>query len=99
MILLVFDPAGFGKFNLCEFFGEPTVNRITTLASKEMIRDRLVNMFGQRDGFTLDIAGKMKLQMIEDLRAGIKDEYMSRYGILMLFTRSGGIPDQDMLNE
>ena len=90
---------GVGKFNLGDFFGEPTVNRITTLASKEMIRDRLVNLFGQRDEFTLDIAAKMKLQMIKDLKKNIKDEYMSRYGIIMLFTRSGGIPNEDMLAE
>ena len=96
---LVFGFLGVGKFNLGDFFGEQTVNRITTLASKEMIKNRLINLFGQREEFTLDIAAKMKLQMMKDLQENIKDEYMSRYGIIMLFVRSGGIPSEDMLAE
>ena len=96
---LVFGFIGVGKFNLGDFFGEPTVNRITTLASPQMIRDRLVNLFGENEQFTLELAGKMKLQMIEDLSANIKEEYMSRYGIMMLFSRAGGQPTEEMVKE
>ena len=96
---LVFGFIGVGKFNLGDFFGEPTVNRITTLASTEMIRDRLVNLFGESEQFSLEIAGKMKLQMIEDLSANVKEEYMSRYGLMMLFCRAGGKPSEAMMQE
>ena len=89
---LVFGFIGVGDFNLGDFFGEKTVNRITTLASPEMIVDRLVALFGQNPQFTPDIAKVMKEKMLEDLRADPprKEEYMSAVGIAMLFDRAGG---------
>lgn len=87
---VVFGSMGTGKFNMAEFFSVPQTNRITTLASKEMIRDRLVNVFGDDPQFTLEIAESMKEKMLEDLRSNRKEEYMSKVGIAILFDRSGG---------
>ena len=89
---LVFGFIGVGDFNLGDFFGEETVNRITTLATPEMLKDRLVNLFGEDPQFTLDMAGKMKKRMMDDLRSvqPRKEEYQSRVGIAILFDRSGG---------
>ena len=39
---LVFGFIGVGDFNLGDFFGEKTINRITTLATPQMIVDRMV---------------------------------------------------------
>lgn len=64
---LVLGSMGVGDFNLGDFFGEEAINRITTLASKEMIRDRLKNLFGENPQFTLNMAQKMKEEMMEDL--------------------------------
>ena len=50
-------------------FDEETINRITTLTSKEMIRDRLKNLLGENSQFTLDMAQKMKEKMMEDLQS------------------------------
>ena len=78
------------SFDLATFFGVTPVNRISTLASPEMIRQKLVNDFGDQDIFTMEIATQMKDVMIEDLRTGRKEEYMSKVGIAVLFDRSGG---------
>ena len=87
---LVFGFLGVGDFNLGDFFGEKTINRITTLATHEMIRDRLVNLFGEDEQFTLDMAKKMKEKMLEDLHHKRKEEYQSKVGIAILFDRAGG---------
>ena len=78
------------EFDLARFFGVETLNRISTLATPEMIKDRLVNLFGPNPEFTEDVAIKMKEKMLEDLRNNRKEEYMSRVGISVLFDRSGG---------
>ena len=44
---LVFGFIGVGDFNLGDFFGEKTINRITTLATPQMIVDRMVALFGE----------------------------------------------------
>ena len=89
---LVFGSMGVGDFNIADFFGEKTVNRITTLASNEMIRDRLINLFGENPQFTLDMAKKMRAKIMEDLESvpPRKEEYMSLMGIAVLFDRAGG---------
>ena len=89
---LVFGFIGVGDFNLGDFFGEKTVNRITTLATPQMIVDRMVALFGEDPQFTLKIADKMKHKMLEDLNAvpPRKEEYMSGVGLALLFDRSGG---------
>ena len=87
---LVFGFLGVGDFDFAEFFGEKTPNRITTLASEEMIRDHLVDLFGEDEQFTLDMAYKMKEKMHEDLRNERKEEYQSEVGIAILFERAGG---------
>ena len=56
-------------FDLATFFGEKAPVRITTLASPEMIRSRLVELYGDDPQFTLEMAEKMKEKMLEDLRA------------------------------
>ena len=91
---MVFDMGGMGgsEFNLGDFFGVETVNRITTLASPQMVKDRLVNVFGENPLFTIDMAKKMKQTIMDDLRSEPprKEEYQSPVGIAMLFDRSGG---------
>ncbi|XP_071487601.1 uncharacterized protein [Diadema antillarum] len=77
-------------FDLASFFGEKAPVRITTMASKEMIQEKLVNLFGEDPQFTLDLAQKMKALILEDLRTGRREEYMSSVGLAMLFDRAGG---------
>ena len=77
-------------FDLAAFFGEPAPNRITDLSSVDMIRDRLVNLFGEDPQFTLDQARKMKELLLADMSSGRKEEYMSSVGVALLFDRSGG---------
>ena len=89
---LVFAMGGMsgGGFDMAEFFGVETPNRISTLAAIPMITARLVNLFGDNVQFTDEISQKMKETMLEDLRSGRKEEYMSKVGIALLFDRSGG---------
>ena len=58
------------EFDMAEFFGEKPNARITTLASPEMIKARLINLFGDDPQFTVELAYKMKERMLEDLRGG-----------------------------
>ena len=78
------------EFDLAEFFGEQAPNRITDLSSLEMIRDRLVHLFGEDPQFTLDQARRMKELLLADMSSGRKEEYMSSVGLALLFDRSGG---------
>uniref|UniRef100_A0A1X7TDN2 EF-hand domain-containing protein n=1 Tax=Amphimedon queenslandica TaxID=400682 RepID=A0A1X7TDN2_AMPQE len=88
---LVFGFLGVGDFDLAEFFGVEAPNRITTLATTEMLSDRLINVFGDDPQFTdQKILQEMKEQMLADLRKGRKEEYHSPAGIVLLFDRSGG---------
>ena len=87
---LVFGSVGVGDFDLAKFFGVETPNRITTLATTDMIKDRLVNLFGQDPQFNEKIALNMKEKMLEDLKSNRKEEYMSKMGISVLFDRAGG---------
>lgn len=87
---LVFGALGVGNFDLAQFFGEDTPNRITTDATVPMIKNRLITLFGNDSQFTDERAGKMKEKMLEDLHYGRKEEYMSDVGISILFHRSGG---------
>ena len=93
---LVFGFLGIGDFDLAKFFGVETPNRITTLATTDMIVDRLVNLFGPDPQFNADMAQKMKETMIKDLTANRKEEYMSKVGLINLFDRSGGKLTADM---
>ena len=93
---LVFGGMGVGLFDMAKFFHVETPNRITTLASPAMIKERLVDLFGDDPQFTEELAGKMKQTMLEDLCAGRKEEYMSKVGIALLFDRSGGKLTQQM---
>ena len=83
-------PAGVGDFDLAKFFGVETPNRITTLATVEMIKDRLVNLFGDNKQFNDKFCRRMKEQMLLDLRSGKKEEYHSPAGIALLFDKAGG---------
>ena len=87
---LVLGSMGVGDFDLAKFFGVETPNRITTLATTDMIKDHLVNLFGPDPQFNDVIALKMKETMLEDLRSNRKEEYMSKMGISVLFDRAGG---------
>jgi hypothetical protein len=62
------------EFDLADFFGEQAPVRITTLSSPEMIRTRLVNLFGDNKEFTTQQATKMKEVMLADLKS-------NRYGL------------------
>ncbi|XP_078352217.1 uncharacterized protein LOC144636888, partial [Oculina patagonica] len=77
-------------FNLAEFFGEEAPIRISTLSSDDMIRERLVDLFSEDSQFTLEMADRMKKQMLADLTGNRKEEYMSAPGIALLFERAGG---------
>ena len=88
---LVFGFLGIGNFDLAKFFGIKTPDRITTLAMPEMIVERMVELFGPDEQFTLKMAEKMKAKMIDDLVVEKrKEEYMSKVGLAMLFDRAGG---------
>nr|QPL12218.1 ilborin C [Halisarca dujardinii] len=87
---LVFGFLGIGDFDVADFFGVEAPNRITTLATVDMLKDRLENLFGEHKQFNDKICGRMKEVMLEDLRSGRKEEYMSEAGIALLFDRSGG---------
>lgn len=100
---LVFDFGGIaggrhgkGEFNIAEFFGEEAPKRITTLASPNMVLQRLKKMFGDNEGFTLELATEMKKVMIEDLRSNRKEEYMSAMGLAVLYDRAGGAITEKM---
>ena len=82
--------SGDGCFDLAEFFGIEAPNRMSTLATTEMIVDHLENLFGKNPQFTEDMALKMKELMLEDLRSGRKEEYNSIAGVAVLFDRAGG---------
>ncbi|XP_038054925.1 uncharacterized protein LOC119727133 [Patiria miniata] len=84
------------EFDLASFFGEKAPVRITTMASKEMIQARLINLFGEDPQFTLELAHEMKELILEDLRTGRREEYMSMLGLAMLFDRAGGSLNQQM---
>lgn len=58
------------EFDLASFFGEKAPVRITTMASKEMIQKRMVELFGDDPQFTLEMTYKMKELILEDLRTG-----------------------------
>ncbi|XP_078351150.1 uncharacterized protein LOC144635908 [Oculina patagonica] len=77
-------------FDLAEFFGEEAPVRISSLSSDHMIRERLVDLFGEDPQFTEEMAHTMKETMLADLTGNRKEEYMSAAGIALLFDRSGG---------
>ncbi len=88
---LVFGFLGIGDFDVAEFFGVEAPNRITTLATTEMLSERLTNIFDVNLQFNDDkILKDMKEKMLLDLREGRKEEYHSPAGIALLFDRSGG---------
>lgn len=87
---LVFGFLGIGDFDVAEFFGIEAPVRITSLATVDMLIDRLTNLFGEDPQFNEKIAGQMKEKILEDLHKGRKEEYMSKVGIALLFDRSGG---------
>lgn len=92
---IVFDAEGgmgasSDDFDISKFFGVEAPTRISTLASPAMVRDRLTQVFGENKEFTIDMAIEMKAVMIEDLKQGRKEEYMSAFGLAILFDRAGG---------
>ena len=78
------------EFDMAKFFDVKPVVRMNTLVGTEMIRDRLIEVFGWSNAFTLEIAAEMKEKMLDDLREGRKEEYMSEVGLALLFDRAGG---------
>jgi hypothetical protein len=92
-------PLGVARtFDVAKFFGVKPVVRMSTMCSGEMIRDRLVDVFGSYPQFTLEIGDIMKEKMLDDLREGRKEEYMSKAGLLILFERAGGKLSEDMVD-
>ena len=55
-----------------------------------MIRDCLVNLFGENEQVTLDMAKKMKYKIFENLYNNRKEEYQSKVGIAILIDCVGG---------
>ena len=80
----------FCNFNMATFFGLKQTLRMSTFATVNMIRSKLVEDFGENEAFTDEVAAAMKDLMLEDLRSGRKEEYMSKVGIALLFDRAGG---------
>lgn len=78
------------EFDLAKFFGVEAPKRISTLASADMVKERLIHLFGQNKQFTDEMASKMKALMIEDLKQNRKEEYTSHVGLAILFDRAGG---------
>ena len=78
------------EFNMADFFGEQAPVRISTLSSPAMIKERLVDLFGNDEQFTEEMAVNMQKVMLEDLLANRKEEYMSEVGIAVLLDRAGG---------
>ena len=94
---MVFDFGGMAEvdegvrsFYIAKFFGVEAPKRLSSLASTDMIKDRLVNLYGEDEQYNDEIALKMKQLMITDLTNGRKEEYMSYVGIALLFDRAGG---------
>ena len=74
---------GVRSFNIAKFFGVEAPKRMSSLASTDMIKDRLVNLYGEDEQFNDEIALNMKQLMITDLTKGRKEEYMSYVGIAL----------------
>ncbi len=79
-----------GEFNMAEFFSIKAPKRISTLASDGMIKERLIELFGRDEQFTIKMASAMRKVMIEDLTKNRKEEYMSHFGLAVLLDRAGG---------
>ena len=92
---LVIGVLGIG-FDIGKYFGIKYESRITTIATPEMIINRLKDIFGDNKQFTYDMAIKMKQEIEQDLTMDIKGEYHSPYGIVGLFLRAGGIGSPEM---
>merc|ERR1712002_1008264 len=75
------DPTQQGGFNLAEFFGMKQEVRISNMANADMILMKLKNVFGDNPAFTLDMAAKMKEQMLTNAGEGRKEEYNSTVGL------------------
>ena len=85
-------------FDVAKFFDVKPVVRMSTMCSGEMIRDRLIDVFGSHPEFTLEVGETMKEKMLEDLREGRKEECMSKVGLLILFERAGGKISEDLVD-
>merc|ERR1712187_828841 len=81
---------GSDAFDMAEFLGIERKVRITTMASAEMILIRLKDEFGEDPQFDLDIASKMKSQILKNAAEGRKEEYNSKFGLAILFDQAGG---------
>ena len=90
----VFGLGGMGgdgsEFDLAEFFGIEKTMRITTLASNQMIIDRLTRLFGEHPDFNDVRATLMKNHMLQDYKNNMKEEYHSPVGLASLYDKSGG---------
>ncbi|XP_071957012.1 uncharacterized protein [Antedon mediterranea] len=84
------DPTAQGGFNMAKFFGIEQEVRISNMANADMILIKLNDVFGEDPQFTLEMAGKMKEQMLKNASDGRKEEYNSKVGLAMLFDQAGG---------
>jgi len=90
------DPTAQGGFNMAEFLGVESEVRISNMANAEMIQMKLEETFGRNPQFTLEMAGKMKDEMLKIAVDGRKEEYNSEVGLAMLFDQAGGNMTEDM---
>ncbi|XP_033106326.1 uncharacterized protein LOC117108423 [Anneissia japonica] len=90
------DPTAQDGFDMAEFLGVKSEVRITNMANDEMILLKLEDVFGEDPQFTLEIAGKMKEQMLKNAADGRKEEYNSKIGLAMLFDQAGGKMTKEM---
>ncbi|XP_071955862.1 uncharacterized protein [Antedon mediterranea] len=90
------DPTAQGGFNMADFFGMKQEVRITNMANADMVLMKLKDVFGEDPQFTLEMAGKMKEQMLKNVSDGRKEEYNSKVGLAMLFDQAGGKLTKEM---
>jgi len=83
-------------FDMAEYLGVERTVRISNMANAEMIQMKLEDVFGDNPQFTLEMAGKMKEEMLSQLAENRKEEYNSAAGLAMLFDQSGGVLTVDM---
>ncbi|XP_033114910.1 uncharacterized protein LOC117115295 [Anneissia japonica] len=90
------DPTAHGGFDMAEFLGVKREVRISNMANADMILIKLKDVFGEDPQFTLELAGKMKEQMLKNASEGRKEEYNSKIGLAMLFDQAGGNMTKEM---
>ena len=84
------DGTSIKDFDLAGFFNVQAPNRISDVSSTKMIKNHMINHFGDESHFTDGIMERMREVMLNDMSSNRKEEYMSGVGAALLFDRAGG---------